>query len=101
MRYALIEDGIVINIIWLNAFNATDFPGCVAIEDGMSVGIGDEYRDGKFWRNGEELLNEQGRTNAELRAENRTLRAQIKAISDRNEFVEDCIAEMATVVYGE
>ena len=101
MRYALIEDGIVINIIWLNAFNATDFPGCVAIEDGMSVGIGDEYRDGKFWRGGEELLNEQGRTNAELRAENRTLRAQIKASSDRNDFIEDCIAEMATVVYGE
>ena len=71
------------------------------IEDGMSVGIGDEYRDGKFWRGGEELLNEQGRTNAELRAENRSLKAQIKAISDRNEFVEDCIAEMATVVYGE
>ena len=29
------------------------------------------------------------------------LKAQIQAISDRNDFIEDCIAEMATVVYGE
>ena len=29
------------------------------------------------------------------------LKAQIQALSDRNDFVEDCIAEMAAVVYGE
>ena len=29
------------------------------------------------------------------------LKAQIKAISDRNDFVEDCIAEMAAVVYAD
>ena len=29
------------------------------------------------------------------------LKAQIQAISDRNDFIEDCIAEMAAVVYGE
>ena len=41
------------------------------------------------------------KTNAELEAENVILKAQIQAISDRNDFIEDCIAEMATVVYGE
>lgn len=100
MLYALIENGIVVNIIWLNARNASDFPGCVAF-DGYPVSIGDEYHDGKFWRNGEELLDEQGQLNERLTSENKSLKAQIKAISDRNDFIEDCIAEMATVVYAD
>lgn len=41
------------------------------------------------------------KTNAELEAENTMLKAQVKAVADRNEFVEDCIAEMATVVYAD
>lgn len=41
------------------------------------------------------------KTNAELEAENAMLKAQVKAVADRNEFVEDCIAEMATVVYAD
>ena len=28
------------------------------------------------------------------------LKAQIKALSDRNDFLEDCVAEMASVVYA-
>lgn len=35
----------------------------------------------------------------ELAAENDLLRAQIQALSDRGEFIEDCIAEMAMQVY--
>ena len=38
-------------------------------------------------------------TNAELEAENKLLKAQIAAQSDRADFVEDCIAEMAMQVY--
>lgn len=41
------------------------------------------------------------KTNAELEAESAMLKAQVKAISDRNDFVEDCIAEMAAVVYAD
>ena len=41
------------------------------------------------------------KTNAELEAENALLKAQVKAVADRNEFVEDCIAEMAAVVYAD
>ena len=39
-------------------------------------------------------------TNAELEAENKMLRAQLQAATDRQDFVEDCIAEMAMVVYA-
>ena len=28
------------------------------------------------------------------------LKAQIKALSDRNDFLEDCVAEMASIVYA-
>lgn len=41
------------------------------------------------------------KTNAELEAENALLKAQVQAVADRNEFVEDCIAEMAAVIYSE
>ena len=32
--------------------------------------------------------------------ENHLLKAQLKAISDRNDFIEDCIAEMAEIIYA-
>lgn len=37
---------------------------------------------------------------AALEAENKTLKAQVSAQSDQMDFYEDCIAEMATVVYA-
>lgn len=36
----------------------------------------------------------------ELQAENKMLKAQLQAQTDRSDFIEDCIAEMAMVVYG-
>ena len=36
----------------------------------------------------------------DLIKENELLKAQIKAQSDRNDFMEDCIAEMAMQVYS-
>lgn len=38
---------------------------------------------------------------SELSEENRMLKAQLQAQSDRSDFIEDCIAEMAMAVYGE
>ena len=35
-----------------------------------------------------------------LEAENDLLKQQIKAASDQNDFLEDCIAEMAGIVYA-
>lgn len=36
----------------------------------------------------------------QLQKENKMLKAQLQAQVDRSDFIEDCIAEMATVVYG-
>ena len=55
MRYALIDNGIVSNIIALNDRNASDFPSAVKL-GGRPVGIGDTYTDGKFYRDGVEVL---------------------------------------------
>lgn len=35
-----------------------------------------------------------------LQEENRLLKAQLKAQTERSDFIEDCIAEMAGVVYN-
>lgn len=37
---------------------------------------------------------------AELEAENKTLKAQVSAQSEQMDFYEECIAEMASVVYA-
>lgn len=55
MNYALIENDIVTNIIWLSPTNAADFPDAVAYGD-RPVQIGDSYIDGIFYRDGEKIL---------------------------------------------
>lgn len=55
MRYAVIQDGIVVNVIWLDPSNADDFPDAVPVGE-VSAEIGDNYADGAFWRDGERLL---------------------------------------------
>ena len=40
------------------------------------------------------------KTNAELESENANLKQQISALADQQSFYEDCIAEMAEVVYA-
>lgn len=37
---------------------------------------------------------------AKLEIEKKLLTAQVQALSDRNDFMEDCIAEMASLVYA-
>ena len=41
------------------------------------------------------------KTNAELEQENKLLKAQLNAATERSDFIEDCIAEMAMQVYSE
>ena len=36
----------------------------------------------------------------DLQAENKLLKAQVQAQTERSDFIEDCIAEMAGVVYA-
>ena len=55
MRYAVIENGAVVNVIWLDPRNAEDFPDAVPVGD-VAAGIGDSFADGAFLRNGTRLL---------------------------------------------
>lgn len=71
MRYAWIENGVVTNTIVLNDRNAGDFPKAVKLGD-RPVAIGDSYADGKFFRDGKEVLTTD-EENAALRAALETL----------------------------
>lgn len=53
-NYALVENGIVTNVIWLAANNAPEFPNAIELGD-LPVTIGDTYVDGKFYRNSKEV----------------------------------------------
>ena len=56
MNYALIENGTVVNIIWLNERNAAEWPGAIRLGERM-VEVGDTYEDGRwFYRDGTEVL---------------------------------------------
>ena len=65
MRYAIVTDGIVTNVIELNVRNANDFPTAVKLGD-RPVGIGDTYTDGKFYRDGVEVLTPMEQAQAEI-----------------------------------
>lgn len=55
MNYALIEDGVVTNIVWLYETNTREFPNAVRLGE-RRVEIGDSYEDGCFFRNGIQVL---------------------------------------------
>ena len=65
MKYALIYNGIVTNVISLADRNAGDFSNAVKLGD-RPVAIGDTYKNGKFYRNGVEVLTETERLQAEI-----------------------------------
>lgn len=90
MNYALIENGIVINMIVIAPYNLSDFPSAIPVGD-KPVGIGDEYRDGKFYRDGKEILSELEQTRVMLLAAEQqltdadlALMAAEKEITDRD-----------------
>ena len=80
MRYAIIENGAVANIIALRSANAGEFPGAVALHD-RPVGIGDTYSEGKFYRDGEEVL-----TTSE---ENEILRSALQTLGVETEVANE------------
>lgn len=69
MRHAIVTDSIVTNVIELRP--SVTWPGAVALGD-RPVGIGDAYSEGKFWRDGAEVLTAD-EENATLRAALNTL----------------------------
>lgn len=55
MDYALMENGIVVNLISLHPANEGDFPEAVPL-CGVPVQIGDTLEDGVFYREGQRVL---------------------------------------------
>ncbi|HRX59464.1 MAG TPA: hypothetical protein P5075_11895 [Eubacteriales bacterium] len=51
LNYAMIENGVVVNVMWLCPANAADFPDAVCVGDRL-VAAGDAYTDGVFTRGG-------------------------------------------------
>lgn len=102
MKFAIIENGIVVNIAeGTHALTAKWVP----ISAGCPVAIGDTYAGGIFYdEEGVERLTPEQRKAAEriaeLEEEKKLLSAQIQALSDRGDFLEDCIAEMAGIIYA-
>lgn len=55
MNYALVENGTVVNIIWMNERNEAEWPNAVRLGERM-VEVGDTYDGEKFRRDGVEVL---------------------------------------------
>lgn len=82
MRYAVIAKGTVTNIIALRETNAREFPDAVALHD-RPVGIGDTYSEGKFYRDGVEVLTAQEEI-AQYKAALNTLGVETEEESNEN-----------------
>ncbi len=82
-NYAMIENGVVANIIWLNDENAGDFPAAIPLAD-RPVGIGDAYADGVFIRDGVPVLTPMEQAQATIAA----LDAQVIQLEYDNIMIE-------------
>ena len=88
MRAAIVSDNIITNIIVLPDGADPAAHGALPLPEGKW--IGDEY----------DSTATQAQRIAELEEENKLLQAQMSAQSNQLDFYEDCIAEMAAVVYA-
>lgn len=92
MNYCIVNaDNIIENIIACESDEVAAQFGAVASYDGAA--IGEAYNPPPPPPTTEERV-------AALEAENKLLKEQVSAQADQAEFYEDCIAEMATVVYA-
>lgn len=90
MTYCIVSDGVIVNIIVAEADFAEEI-GAVPGYDGAA--IGEKYSPPPPPPTTEERL-------ATLEAENKLLKEQVSAQADQAEFYENCIAEMAEIVYA-
>lgn len=102
MIYAIVEDEIVVNIAVSN--HPLD-DNWYLIPTRSNVSIGDAFDGVNFYdQNGKIRMPPETEVTQkrveELEQENILKTAQIQALSDRNDFLEDCIAEMAGLVYA-
>lgn len=91
MDYLLIENGVIVNNIICEDDETAALFGAVPSYEGAA--IGDTYSPPAS----PPTIDERVTT---LETDNNLLKQQLKAASDQNEFLEDCIAEMAEIVYA-
>ena len=81
MNYALVENGIVTNVIWLYEGNENDFPQAVKLND-RPVAIGDSFDGKDFFRKNEKVLSH--------------FEAELMELKARLESIRDCLDGLAT-----
>lgn len=93
MEYCIVEDGVIINMIVAEADFAAEI-GALPGYDGAAIG-------GAYTPPAPEPEPPTTDERLEkLEAENKLLREQVSAQADQAEFYEECIAEMAAIVYA-
>lgn len=93
MKYCMVENGVIANIIVADSEFAAEI-GAQPCYDGAAIGAAYTPPEPEpAPPTTEERV-------AALEAENKLLREQVSAQADQAEFYEDCIAEMAAVVYA-
>lgn len=102
MLYAIVDSmGVCTNIIEADSGFAASIAAIKADED---THIGDIFLNGSWIKNRSPEETPGPPQNPQsfelLQSENKLLKAQLRAQTERSDFIEDCIAEMATVVYG-
>lgn len=93
MEYCIVEDGVIVNMIVAEADFAAEI-GALPGYDGAAIG-------GAYTPPAPEP--EPPTTDervAKLESENKLLKEQVSAQADQAEFYEECIAEMAAIVYA-
>lgn len=84
MVFAIIQSEEVVNIIEIDPRNASDFGNAVTIPDGLGAGIGDTYRDGRFYRTDPETQQEEEILPFDPLAETHKRLAEVQAKLDEN-----------------
>lgn len=93
MEYCIVEDGVIVNMIVAEADFAAEI-GALPGYDGAAIG-------GAYTPPAPEPEPPTTEERLEkLEAENKLLREQVSAQADQAEFYEECIAEMAAIVYA-
>ena len=93
MEYCIVEDGVIVNMIVAEADFAAEI-GALPGYDGAAIG-------GAYTPPPPEPESPTTDERLEkLEAENKLLREQVSAQADQAEFYEECIAEMAAIVYA-
>ena len=102
MTYAIIQGGVVTNIVVGNRRLTSSW---IQIPAGMPAALGDLYEGGRFFApdGSARMTPEQAQADRKIEAlerEKALLAAQVQALCERGEFLEDCLAEMAAEVYA-